>query len=451
MGLRNLFMSNSFELNVIGDLMLDEHRFYTISKASPEAPVPVLEFKSQKITLGGCGNLAACLSVLGFKVNLFGVCCIDSMGDMKKLFSTYNLEPKNLFATSEIKTTRKLRLIADNQQICRIDEDSSLTEKNLNLFSEYFNNNASKNVLLSLSDYAKGVSDILLENLGRPAPKYIDPKYNDWSRYKNCEFMKANEIELAEAFKFSECSDPFDLMKIYKIKNLIVTRGAMGCTYYSGQNKINIPGIFVDARDVTGAGDSFLAAFIWANEFGYDMKSSLNFANGSAAISVQYIGVYTSNFFEILPFIKNDLMLKPIFANRKFNKVMIGGCFDCLHAGHLSLFHEAIKISNSVVVAINSNDSVSRIKGPARPYQDLETRISNIKKLGFAQKIIPFNEDSPINVLKKECPNAFIKGGDYSGDEEFEDFKYCRENNIQLIIIPTKEGFSSSNIIDEIS
>lgn len=240
------------------------------------------------------------------------------------------------------------------------------------------------------------------------------------------------------------------MIKKYCIYNLIVTRGKNGCAYYSNKEKIEIKGISVTNIDVTGAGDSFMASFIWAKEFGYDITNSLIFANATAACSVRKVGAYAPNFYEILELLSQDLNIDRD-NDFRFKKVLIGGCFDCLHAGHLYLFNEAIKIAESIIVAVNSNSSVTNLKGSERPFQDIETRINNIRKLGFSKNIIAFEEKSPIKILEKENPDVFIKGGDYTGDEDFEDFNFCKEKNIEIIIIPTKEGFSSSRIIDEIS
>ena len=438
------------ELNLLGDFMLDEYEFYSISRISPEAPVPVLIFDRYNLTLGGSGNLAACLSLLGFKINLFGVCSSESFEEIQNLCSEYKINTDFLYKNDDIVTTRKLRILGDNQQICRIDKDSSLDKKNLEDFVNHFKKNINNESFIVLSDYAKGTSDIFLDNSDIKPLKYIDPKYPDWGRYYNCEFIKANDIEFNQALSFSKCKDAHELIKKFNISNLIVTRGGDGCSFYSKELSKQIKGIPVDVKDVTGAGDSFMASFIWANEFGYDIQNSLNFANAAAACSVSHVGSYTPNYYEILDHLDKKLVLDRKKDNFKFKKVLIGGCFDCLHAGHIYLFSEAIRLAKTVIIAINSNSSVSKLKGKSRPFQDIETRVSNINKLGIAIKIIVFNEDSPIKILQKEGPDIFLKGGDYKGDENFEDFNYCKESGIDLHFVAIKEGFSSSGIIDAI-
>tara|TARA_B100000780_G_scaffold277917_1_gene249851 strand:- start:113 stop:1435 length:1323 start_codon:yes stop_codon:yes gene_type:complete len=438
------------ELNLVGDFMLDEYEFYSISRISPEASVPVLIFDKYNLALGGSGNLAGCLSLLGFKINLFGVCSSESFSEIEKLCLEYKINTDFLFKKDDIVTTRKLRILGDNQQICRIDKDSFLNKKNLEDFAKHLKKNINNESFIVLSDYAKGTSDIFLENSDIKSPKYIDPKYPDWSRYYNCEFLKANDIEFNQALVFSNCKDAHELIKKFNISNLIVTRGEKGCSFYSNDLTMQIKGIPTEVKDVTGAGDSFMASFIWANEFGYDIENSLNFANATAACSVSYVGSYTPNYFEILDRLNKNLELdinKDIF---KYKKVLIGGCFDCLHAGHIFLFSEAIRLAKTVIIAINSDSSVSKLKGKSRPFQDIETRVSNIKKLGIAANIVVFDEDSPIKVLEEAKPDVFLKGGDYNGDEDFEDFNYCKENDIDLYFVATKEGFSSTRIIDEI-
>ena len=174
------------ELNLIGDLMIDEYKFHSISRISPEAPVPVLLFKKYHKALGGSGNLAACLSILGYKINLFGVCSSDSFAGVASLCDKHDLSPQLIFNNKNLLTTKKLRILGDENQICRIDTDSALDKKNLEAFTEHVHKNINHNAVTALSDYAKGVSDIFIDVNKISPPKYIDPKYPDWKRYKGC-------------------------------------------------------------------------------------------------------------------------------------------------------------------------------------------------------------------------------------------------------------------------
>ena len=317
--------------------------------------------------------------------------------------------------------------MGNDAQICRIDKDSFLDEKSLKIFSNHVEDKINKKIPIALSDYAKGVSNIFIDNKTIDKPKYVDPKYPDWQRYSGCTFMKANNIEFRQALKFSKMQkNAHELMKNYNIANLIVTNGKSGCSFYSNGKKMNIKGISVNCLDVTGAGDSFMASFIWANEFGFDVLNSILFANASAAYSVTKLGAYSPNFYEILSILPDDLKIQ-INKDQKYNKIIVGGCFDCLHAGHVYLLKEALNLAKTVIVAINSDSSVSKIKGKGRPYQNLEKRMNNIKKLGFVSEIIPFDNISPKSVLEDEMPDAFLKGGDYSGKEDYEDFTFCRK------------------------
>ena len=148
------------ELNLLGDFMIDEYEFYSISRISPEAPVPVLIFNKYNLALGGSGNLAGCLSLLGFKVNLYGVCSLESFSEIKKLCLKYNINTDFLFKNNNIVTTRKLRILGDNKQICRIDKDSFLNKKDLKDFAKHLKKNINNESFMALSDYAKGTSDV---------------------------------------------------------------------------------------------------------------------------------------------------------------------------------------------------------------------------------------------------------------------------------------------------
>ena len=422
---------------------------------SPEAPVPVLkDLKKVEVKLGGAANLAACLSILGYKVNLFGACSNEGLAQYKSLAKNENINADYLLADESIKTTRKKRMIVSGNQICRVDEETILTEDHSTKLLKKIQENIDLNYPIVLSDYAKGSSNIYLDKKipEEMRPQYIDPKYPNWSRYMGCEYLKANEKEYNESLKFSGCKNALDLIEKYNLENLIVTIGNKGSKLISKNENYSVTGINVDVSDVTGAGDCFLAAFIWAKEFGYQTESALLFANSAAAVSIKYLGVFKPDFYQILASLQQKLVFDDRAINLKQvqgNTLLLGGCFDCLHAGHLYLFNEAIEKSSDIVIAINSDESISSIKGTDRPIQTLKQRISAIEKLGFAKQIIPFHGSTPIDVIKEIKPKTFLKGGDYSGHEDFEDFIFCRDNNIKIEIIELKDGFSTTGLIEK--
>lgn len=443
------------KINLIGDIMLDEYEFYTSTRISPEAPVPVLTgFKDKKIKLGGAANLAACLSTLGYQINLYGVCSKVGFEEYKHLVQKENINIDHLLVDETIQTTRKKRMIVSGKQICRVDEETILTKSHSKEFLKRVKENIDLKYPILLSDYAKGTSDIYLDKKIRSVMKsrYIDPKYPNWDRYSGSEYLKANEKEYNESLELSGCVNASELIEKYKIKNLIVTMGNKGSKLTSINEEHRINGIAVEVADVTGAGDCFMAAFVWAIEFGYQIKSALLFANAAAAVSVKYLGVFRPDFYQILASLEHKLVLEESTTDskkiRENNTLLLGGCFDCLHAGHLYLFKKAIELSSEIIIAINTDESVSSLKGNKRPIQKLKDRISAIEKLGFAKQIIPFSGLTPINVIKEIKPKTFLKGGDYSGHEKFEDFIFCRENNIKIETINLKKGFSTTNLID---
>ena len=440
---------------MFGDLILDSHEYFKSYRESPEAQVPVLEEPKVIENLGGAGNLARNLSSLGFEVNLYCLCSTDKKEKIINLLKENKLNFNKILWSNDLESTIKRRIYCNDKYLCRIDKDMKVNanlfkklSKNYNLDQEIFDDDC-VNVL---SDYNKGTFNFFnFLSKGKDFSfKYIDPKLEDWNSYKNSKFLKANKKEISECLKHNNLKNEREVKNLFNIDNLIITDGENGsCIYPKDKDDlIKIEPFKIEFEDVSGAGDSFLSGFVWAIENGYNKKSSMHFASACSAVSVSKPNVYAPEFFEILELLDEKLELKSsLNKNYKYLNGLIGGCFDILHPGHFSIISEAKKMCKNLYIALNSDSSVSNLKGQSRPINNFNKRKHNLIKLGLVKEVTEFNESTPVKLLKRINPDVFFKGGDYTGNEDFEDFNFCRENNIDLEVIKYLEGFSSSDII----
>jgi D-beta-D-heptose 7-phosphate kinase/D-beta-D-heptose 1-phosphate adenosyltransferase len=373
---------------VLGDVIIDKYIYGTSTRISPEAPVPIVDLDSIKTSLGGAGLVYENLKSLGVDVLL-----------------VENEQPKST----------KTRIIADGHYVTRLDEDeqadSDAVLKNVlrSDFSQY--------EYVILSDYNKGVlthATQIIEHMNSQGCKVIvDPKRNR-KYYKGAWLVKPNAKEYTE-FGFN------------KHKGNIITTSANGAVSakFEDETHFIIPEQ-VEVNDVTGAGDCFLAAFVYGLTQGKTIKQCLELATKGATESVKHLGTYTLS--------KTDLEDNVVFTN---------GCFDILHIGHLKLLRHARSLGNRLVVAINSDASVKRLKGETRPINNQETRKETLEQLGIVDEVIIFDEDTPYETIKELNPNIIVKGGDYTVET------VVGNDLAEVVIFPIVEGHSTTQVIKD--
>ena len=372
---------------VIGDIILDKYIYGTSRRISPEAPVPVVTFTEEKTTMGGAALVYDNLVSLGVDVTL----C--------------NTEQPN---------SVKTRVICDGHYITRIDDDKQadgdavLQIVKKSDFTPYD--------YVILSDYDKGTlskADKIIRHINKFGCKVIvDPK-TDMSKYKDAWLVKPNEKEEKEYFKNWK-------------GNIITTRASDNVTAKIEDNNYNIPVETVEVADVTGAGDCFLAGFVYGLTKEYSYKKCLELAVKGSTESVKHAGTYILK--------KDDVENTVIFTN---------GVFDILHIGHLKLLRHAKTLGKRLVVGINSDSSVKRLKGNLRPINNEQTRKESLLELGFVDEVIVFEEDTPLETITKLEPDIIVKGGDYNFDT------VVGNHLAKVVIFPTVEGHSTTRIINE--
>ena len=467
---------------VIGDIMLDRYIRGEVKRISPEAPVPVLKVSEERLLPGGAANVARNLKSLGASVELFGVTGEDIEGkELLELIKQEGIDTGNIIVDPERPTTTKTRLIAESQQITRVDREEvkpipdRVMDKLITAISESFKKDKPHGVIIS--DYGKGVirkelSQAVIQ-LARRNGVFVavDPKGKDFSKYRGTNAITPNQRETEEVCGFP-IKDESDLKRAVEIlvkqtetDGILITRGKQGISFYVVGNESQVKTIPSDAKevfDVTGAGDTVVSTFTLAYLSSGSWEDSVKIANTAAGIVVGRLGAATVSSEELLEHLNNrytyqrkilrrDTLLLTASQLKSAGKkiVFTNGCFDLFHTGHLHLLEEAKKLGDVLIVAINSDQSVKRLKGAQRPIFDENERAKIIAALGFVDYVVVFEEDTPFELIEELKPDIIVKGGDYTV-ERVVGRDIVESHGGRVHIIPLLEGVSTSSLIEKI-
>ncbi len=428
---------------VIGDLMIDHYLWGKCERISPEAPVQVLDVGREENLMGGAGNVINNLLSLGAKV---GICSVIGDDEGAKFIDgrldEKGVEKVALIKDSRRKTTKKSRIIAQHQQIVRVDkenkEDISLTAQQTIL--QAVTASIAGYDLLLLSDYKKGVltasltRELIMIATGKNIPVFVDPKGSDYSKYSGATLITPNKKEAATATNIEIDSDASLKAAGEKLKNELdltyafITLSEEGMAIFDAK-MTKIPTVAKEVFDVTGAGDTVLAALGFAYANGLDIYRAAHFANEAAAVVVGKIGSATVTLDEIAAYHDSithkkshqKILSQPALEQQLVlldkNIVFTNGCFDILHAGHVKYLEEARSFGDLLVVGLNSDASVKRLKGQSRPINSQEDRAAVLAGLEAVNFVVIFDEDTPYQLIQKVKPDILVKGGDYEGKE----------------------------------
>ena len=467
----NLDLLKDGNVLVIGDVVLDKYIHGNVSRVSPEAPVPVLKPQSEEVRLGGAANVASNVSSLGSKVFLQGVVGKDDNAkELKALAKDKKI--KSSFVASLSPTISKLRLLASKQQLIRIDSEEEFSDQDWKSTKINFNKNISstKATALIISDYGKGtlkdIPYLIKEAKKKGVFVLVDPKGQDFSKYKGASIITPNYSEFVTAVgKVSSDSDltkkAKKLLSDLKLQALLITRGSEGMTLIqknkSGIKRDDFPTEAQDVFDVSGAGDTVIASLASAISSGFDLANSVKLANIAAGIVVGKSGTATPTLSEL----KNSFYSQDNLSKAEVKKlcqqsqkdsmkvVFTNGCFDVLHAGHVTYLQAAKKLGDKLVVGLNSDSSVKKLKGKQRPINSLEERMTILKALECVDWVVPFTEETPLNLIKYLKPNVLVKGADYK-TEDIVGSNFVLKNKGEVKTIPLVEGLSTTKKIQKI-
>ena len=432
---------------VIGDLMIDHYLWGSANRISPEAPVQVVDIDNESTVLGGAGNVVNNLRALGCNVGVISAIGKDEAGsELKEMLNS--IETKSyLIEQSNRKTSKKSRIIASHSQVVRYDKESKedITEESCHAIFEEFKFIVEDYDIVLLSDYGKGVltSKLTLNLIEYANSKnkrvLVDPKGDDYSKYFGAYLLTPNKKEAQEATKIDIKNNDSLLDALQSLKqtaNLtipLITLSEDGIAILDENNKIiNKPTVAREVYDVTGAGDTVLASLGYCLAQNLDIEKSLEFANLAAGVVVGKLGSATASLEEIEEY-KSSLHKSSIDSHIKtFNEientvarlkkqgkkiVFTNGCFDILHRGHVQYLDTAKSFGDVLILGLNSDASVSALKGPTRPINNEDDRAYILAALESVDYVVKFTDDTPYDLIKIIQPDTLVKGGDYEGKD----------------------------------
>lgn len=456
---------------VVGDIMLDRYWYGDTLRISPEAPVPVVRIRQNEERPGGAGNVALNLAALDCKALLFSICGNDEAGQLleNKLVAA---DVQCFFQREEhFPTVTKLRVLSQHQQLIRLDFEEALTKLDLaNLLAIYQSQLNSVQAVI-LSDYAKGVltEPQLFIALAHKAgiPVFVDPKGTDYQRYRGATLLTPNrkEFEAVVGVCHSEqelSEKGLALLRDLELEALLITRGDQGMTLLRPNHpELHLPAFGREVYDVTGAGDTVIATLAAAVAAGSDLEEAIHLANHAASIVVAKLGAATVNIAELRRAVQKDgrgkgamneeqLLLAVADAKAHGERiVMTNGCFDILHAGHITYLEQAKQLGDRLIVAVNDDESVKRLKGNERPINSLARRMAVLAGLAAVDWVVAFSEDTPERIIEAIQPDVLVKGGDYRIEEIVgADFVLARGGQVK--VLDFIDNCSTTTVIEKI-
>lgn len=457
---------------VVGDVMLDRYLFGGTSRISPEAPVPVVHIRQDEDRAGGAANVAANLARLGISTRLLGIVGQDDEAAALKSALTNSGVECSFTEVAGWPTITKTRVQSRGQQLIRLDREEAVPSGSTALTKSLIQNLGAANAVV-LSDYGKGsltdVAAMIAACRDANVPVFVDPKGSDFEKYRGATLITPNQGEFESVA--GRCTDDADMVARARdmideldLSALLVTRSEKGMLLVERGDEPQ----FLSTRarevfDVTGAGDTVIAVLAAALAVGDDLRSAAALANLAAGLVVGKIGVATVTPSELRVALHrrgqggrglvSEEELVPLVAearNRNEKVIMTNGCFDVLHAGHVAYLEEAKSLGDRLVVAINDDDSVRRLKGDPRPVNKLDDRMLVLAGLASVDWVVPFSEDTPERLIGAVLPDILVKGGDYR-PSEIAGSKDVLQNGGEVRVLAFREGQSSSRIIDKLA
>ena len=460
-------------VTVIGDVMLDRFWSGASRRVSPEAPVPVVSVAGQEDRAGGAGNVAVNLAELGLSVSLVGLCgedeharalrdCVESAG------VRWNVMP------CAANTIVKLRVLSRNQQLLRMDFEESLAAYANDLFVRYAQQHLADADLVIFSDYAKGSLELIqpllthCQALGKPT--LVDPKGTDFERYRGATLITPNLSELEAVV--GQCETELTLVEkasalreSLDINAMLVTRSEAGMTLIQGdQPAEHFSASAREVFDVTGAGDTVIAVMAGCLSAGLSMPEAARYANHAAGVVVAKVGTASVTPSELQHAASGsepespdgvtaeeeltDILAALRHAGRRI--VMTNGCFDLIHPGHIRYLRQAAALGDLLVVAVNDDDSVKRLKGASRPVNTVQDRMAVLAALEAVDYVLPFTEDTPARLIEVLAPDGLVKGGDYTV-EQVAGHEFVLSRGGEVAILDFVPGHSTTGLIERLN
>ncbi len=450
--------------------MLDRYLFGSTGRISPEAPVPVVHVHETDDRPGGAANVAVNLASLGASTRLVGVVGEDAAAkDLENILGQRDIDC-DFARASDRPTITKTRVQSRGQQLIRLDQENAVAMPGDAVVGA-LGKSVKKAGAVVLSDYGKGaLSEVRqLISLCRDSgvPVLVDPKGTDFDKYSGASLLTPNQSEFEAVAGVCDSDEELvararTMVDDLDLAALLVTRSEKGMLLIeAGAEPVFLSTQAREVYDVTGAGDTVIATLAAAVASGQDLPSAAALANLAAGLVVRKIGVATVTPGEIsaalhqrgqggrgLVSVEELLALVDESHDRNERVIMTNGCFDVLHAGHVAYLEEAKSLGDRLIVAVNDDDSVRRLKGESRPINALEDRLLVLAGLAAVDWVVPFSEDTPASLISQLLPDVLVKGGDYKPDE-IAGAKDVLNNGGEVRVLTFRDGHSSSRIIGQ--
>ncbi|MHC4941497.1 MAG: D-glycero-beta-D-manno-heptose-7-phosphate kinase [Planctomycetota bacterium] len=468
--------ADSPRITVIGDIILDSYIQGDTNRISPEAPIQVLDVRDEHHAPGGAANVAANLKNLGAEVELCGVVGADPDGDrLMQMIEEQGIGCSAVMRDAKRPTINKMRVVAHNQQLVRIDREvrDTFDDSQQDRLWKGLRPVLERSDMIVFSDYAKGVlSAGMIQRIVKAskADILVDPKGKDFIRYRGCRLITPNRKEAEEAtgIGLRESRD-FERAARFLFdeighEELVITLGSDGIFYArkDGTSK-QVPARARSVYDVTGAGDTVIASLAFCLAEGMDLDDAVRIANAAAGIVVGKLGVAAPARRELVEFFSSGvspyadkILTQPEaaeaagrIAERGENLVFTNGCFDLIHGGHVSYLRNAKGLGDYLMVGVNDDASVGRLKGPERPILPLEERMEILASLQVVDFVVPFTEDTPLELIQAVTPQVLIKGEDWR-EKGVVGREWVESHGGEVVLMPLRAGYSTSNVIERI-
>ncbi len=462
-------------LLVLGDLMLDRYWHGSTSRISPEAPVPVVRVNQIEERVGGAGNVALNIAALGSQVCLLGWRGDDEAGTgLENLLQAAGIDcgietlPGNT-------TITKLRVLSRHQQLIRLDFEEGFAAPEPGRLVDRFRQQLAMADIAVLSDYGKGtlwqVGELITIAREQAKPVLVDPKGTDFGKYRGATLMTPNRAEF-EAVA-GACRGDAELvergmrmLEVLALEALLITRGEQGMTLLQReQPPLHLPTHAQEVYDVTGAGDTVIATLAAGLAARLPLTEATRLANLAAGLAVGKLGTAAISAAELSQSLRGgsparrrgvtdaEALLPLLAAARAEGERMVAtnGCFDILHPGHVDYLQRARKLGDRLLVMVNSDDSVRRLKGAERPINPLPHRMTMLAALACVDWVVPFEDDTPRALIGRLLPDVLVKGGDYPDITAIAGHDLVLARGGEVRILPFVEGHSTTGLIDRIS
>jgi D-beta-D-heptose 7-phosphate kinase/D-beta-D-heptose 1-phosphate adenosyltransferase len=457
---------------VAGDVILDRYWHGVTHRISPEAPVPVVHVKDSEERPGGAANVALNIRSLGAAASIVGLVGKDVDGAALERMLTSGGTVSHLLSLPQVRTIVKLRVLSQHQQLIRLDFEDSRPEIDTQLLQNAFAVALKSAQVVVLSDYAKGAlrgaRDLI--HIAREAgkPVVVDPKSNDFSCYAGATIVTPNMKEFETVVGACDNDEAMikrraqELCVKHGFEALLVTRSEHGMTLITRQGGFEqMPARALDVYDVTGAGDTVCGVLAASLAAGFDLIAATRLANAAAGVVVGKLGaasVTTDELEQAMQSAEVDVnngvlelsrLQREVQMARKRGEriVMTNGCFDILHAGHVQYLRQARALGDRLIVAVNDDGSVRRLKGASRPINPLAARMEVLAALSSVDWVVPFAEDTPEQLIASIAPDVLVKGGDYTPDQ-IAGSRSVRDRGGEVVVLPMVQGCSTTRIIE---